>query len=192
MSTQRSGKIVWYRASLGRGVIRAGDGSQFFFGADGASGLDLEAGVLVDFGLTKGEGPIEATALAYTEGVRTVVHEPPAGRKTKGKKKTPTAKQRQAARKKAGTKPKPKPKGALPEGTMVSHPKLGSGHVVASTRTLVSVEFLSGGRKSFKPSTLTDLSGPDVPKAPKRKRRAAAKTKPKKEESRTVRRKKDP
>ena len=188
MAAPRHGKIVWYRASLGRGVVRSEEGSQFFFDAAAATGLDLEAGVQVDFSLTSGEGPTEATKLAYTNGERTIAYEPPPPKKTR---KQPTRKQRQAARKTKGPAKPKKPKGALPEGTMVSHPEYGSGHVVAHTRTLVSVEFLTGKRKSFKPSSLKDLSGPDVPKAPKRKKRAAPKAAAKKDDKRTVRRKKD-
>ncbi len=189
MSTSHKGKIVWFRPSMGRGVVRSEGGGQFFFDVSEASELDLEAGVQVEFGLSSGEGPTEAASLKYLDGVRTIAYEPPPAKKTK---KKPTRKQSQAARRAKGPAKPKKVKGALPEGTMVSHPDHGSGHVVASTKTLVSVEFLTGQRKSFKPSSLKDLSGPDVPKAPKRKKRAATKkTAKKKDESRTVRRKKD-
>lgn len=176
LPTRYQGQIVWYRASLGRGVVRSGDGIQFFFSAAAAEGLELEAGVQVDFGTSGGDGPTEAVRLRYTDGVRTVAYEPPPEPKSKAKKrKKPTRKQTQAARKaKAPAKPK-KPKGAMAEGTAVSHEEYGSGHVVAATKTLVSVEFLSGQRRSLKPSSLQDISGPDVPKAPTKKKRSAPK-----------------
>ena len=189
MSSPRKGKVVWFRPSMGRGVVRSEEGGQFFFDASQAAGLDLEAGVQVEFDLSSGDGPTEAASLRYLDGVRSIAYEPPPAKKTG--KKQPTRKQRQAARRSKGPAKPKKPKGALPEGTMVSHPEYGSGHVVASTKTLVSVEFLTGKRKSFKPSSLKDLSGPDVPKAPTRKRRTAPKKAAKKEETKTVRRKKD-
>jgi hypothetical protein len=189
MPTRFQGQIVWYRASLGRGVVRSGDGAQFFFSAKQAKGLELEAGVLVDFATGAHDGPTEALRLRYTGGVRTVAYEPPPEPKS-AKRKKPTRKKTQAARRaKAPAKPK-KPKGAMAEGTMVSHPEYGSGHVVAATKTLVSVEFLSGQRRSLKPSSIQDISGPDVPKAPKRKKRAAPKAKAAKTKGKkTVRRK---
>jgi hypothetical protein len=175
-------------------VVRSSDGSQFFFSAKQAKGLELEAGVLVDFATGAADGRTEALRLRYTDGVRSVAYEPPPEPKSK-KRKTPTRKQTQAARaKKAPAKPK-KVKGAMAEGAMVSHPEYGSGHVVAATKTLVSVEFLSGQRRSLKPSSVQDISGPDVPKAPKRKKRATPKAKATSSKgNKTVRRKttKDP
>jgi len=170
-------------------MIRASNGRQYFFSSDQAEGLDIAPGLRVEFDLVGDGGPQEARGIAYAGGKRQLeLHEVAKGRK---KGKQPTRKQRQAARRaKAAPKPPPKPM-AMPEGTMVNHPEWGAGHVVAATARVVSVEFLSGVRKSFKPSALVDLSGPDVPKAPKRRKRAPKKETKASPTKRVIRRRKD-
>jgi len=147
-------------------MVRAASGKQFFFDLGEASGLDLASGVLVEFELSSDDGPQEARSLQYSGGTRRVA--PPA---RPARAKQPTRKQRQAARRAVEAPRPPSKPVAMAEGTMVNHPKWGPGHVVAATTHLVSVEFLSGIRKTFKPAALADLSGPDVPKAPKKKKR---------------------
>ena len=187
MAIRRKGTVVWYRPPIGRGVVRAADGRQFFFDASEAQGLDLEPGVRLEFALSSDDRPTEAQELAYQDGTRTLdiaARPAPKGRQT-------TRKQRQAARRSKAEPATPRrPPGAMAEGTSVNHPEHGAGHVVAATANLVSVEFLSGRRKSFSPSALQDLSGPDVPKAPRRRKRAPKKTEPQPNGGRTVRRKK--
>jgi len=167
MTTRYNGTVLWFRVSSGKGMIRAQSGKQFFFDAGEAEGLDLASGVLVEFDLSSDGGPQEARALQYAGGKRQIA----VTSRPKKKTRQPTRKQRQAA-KRAVAAPVPRRPVAMEEGTMVNHPEWGPGHVVAATRQLVSVEFLSGVRKTFKPDALADLSGPDVPKAPKRRKRA--------------------
>ena len=168
MTNKHNGTVLWFRTTSGRGMVRAQSGKQYFFDAEQAADLDLSPGVLVDFELSSEGGPQEARSLSYMGGRRQVA----VTAQPKKKTRQPTRKQRQAA-KRAVEGPKiPSRPVAMAEGTMVNHPEWGPGHVVAATTHLVSVEFLSGVRKTFKPTALSDLSGPDVPKAPKRRRRA--------------------
>ena len=188
MSDKLSGTVLWHRPMAGRGMIRASNGRQYFFSTEEAEGLDIVPGLLVEFDLNDDGGPQEAHGLAYTGGTRQLeLHEVA---KSRRKGKQPTPKQRQAARRSRTPKPPPKPM-AMPEGTMVNHAEWGPGHVVAATARLVSVEFLSGVRKTFKPTALADLSGPDVPKAPKRRKRAPKKDTPASSSKRVIRRRKD-
>lgn len=168
MTTKHNGTILWYRNTSGKGMVRAQSGKQYFFDAAEAVDLDLSPGVLVEFELSSGTGPQEARTLRYEGGRRQVK----VTAKPKKKTRQPTPKQRQAARRAVEAPKPPSRPVAMAEGTMVNHPEWGPGHVAAATTHLVSVEFLSGVRKTFKPAALSDLSGPDVPKAPKRRRRA--------------------
>jgi len=191
MNDNLNGTVLWHRPTAGRGMIKATNGRQYFFSSTEAEGLDVAPGLLVEFQLADDGGPQEARELRYAGGQRQVELLEVAKGLKKGNKQ-PTRKQRQAAtrsRKKAPAKPK-KPM-AMAEGTMVNHPEWGPGHVVAATARLVSVEFLSEVRKTFKPSALADLSGPDVPKAPKRRKRAPKKETPAASSKRVVRRPKD-
>jgi len=187
-----SGTVLWFRPTSGQGMVRADDGRQFFFKAAEAEDISPEAGLLVEFEATDpADGPVEARGLRLAGGKR-VVSPPRGAAPLKARKGAPTRKQRQAARRKKGVPEKPAKKLAMAEGTTVNHPQWGPGHVFAATEKLVSVEFYSGVRKSFKPSALQDLSGPDVPKAPKRRKRAPKKTEaPAKDGKRVVRRRKD-
>jgi hypothetical protein len=77
------------------------------------------------------------------------------------------------------------------DGAMVSHPKHGPGYVVATTEHLVSVEFLSGERKTFKPAVLRDIGGPDAPKAPRPQQRRPRVSTTDEGEDRVIRRRKE-
>jgi hypothetical protein len=190
MTDMLNGTVLWHRPTAGRGMIRATNGRQYFFSSDAAEGLDIAPGLLVEFHLGGDGGPQEACDVQYAGGRREVEIQEVA--KAKGRKgKVPTRKQRQAA---AGSRKKPaapKKPVAMALGTTVNHPEWGPGHVIAATARLVSVEFLSGVRKTFKPAALADLSGPDVPKAPKRRKRAPKKDTPKASDKRVIRRRKD-
>jgi hypothetical protein len=191
MTDKLNGSVLWHRPTAGRGMIRATNGRQYFFSSDAAEGLDIAPGLLVEFHLNDDGGPVEAHDVQYAGGRRQVELQDVAKAKKRGKGKQPTRKQRQAAaRSRKAPAPKKKPM-AMAEGTMVNHPEWGAGHVVAATATLVSVEFLSEVRKTFKPSALADLSGPDVPKAPKRRKRAPKKETSKASTKRVIRRTKD-
>jgi hypothetical protein len=185
-----AGIVLWFRPASGRGMVRADGGRQYFFGAEAAGGLELAPGVMIDFTLSDEGGPVEAVDLAYKDGQRTV-----AGKQKepvrRGGGKQPTKKQRQAAKRKVQVPPPPARRVAMKEGTPVNHTQWGSGHVVATTEHRVSVEFLSGVRKTFKPTSLTDLSGPDVPKAPEKRRRGKKKATAPKSTHRTIRRSRD-
>ena len=181
MSSRMSGTVLWFHPSSGRGMIRAENGRQFFFDVASAAKLDLTPGLRVEFDLSGEGGPVEARNLRYEGGQ----HKVAPLRKPSGKG-TPTRKERQAARRSVAPKPPPGPSLAMKEGTMVNHLEWGPGHVVAATAHLVSVEFLSGVRKTFKPTALADLSGPDVPKAPTRRRRTRAAKETRKESGRRV------
>ena len=189
MTSLCKGTVLWFRELSGRGMVREAGGRQYFFTKEEAHDLTLEPGLMVEFQLSEPEaGPPEAMALRYEGGRRNITTLYSAN---KPKGRVPSAKQRQAA-KRSKTKPvtKAKPKGAMEDGLMVSHPEWGAGHVVASTKKLVSVEFLSGTRKTYKPSELKDISGPDAPKAPKRRKRKKAAEEPVKSGKAVVRRKK--
>ncbi len=187
-----TGVVLWFRPTSGQGMVRGDDGKQFFFRAAQAAEIHPEAGLQVRFELTSpGDGPVEAVALRLA-GERRVVSPPVGARPTRAGKGAPTRKQRQAARRASGGPERPARKLAMAEGTTVNHPVWGPGHVFAATEKLVSVEFYSGVRMSFKPSALQDLSGPDVPKAPRRRKRAPKKTEePRSGGRRVVRRRKD-
>lgn len=186
-----SGIVLWFRATSGQGMVRVDNGQQFFFHAEEAADISPEAGLHVRFQLSAaGEGPLEARALQQ-DGERRVVSPPIGAKPVRARKGTPTRKQSQAARRTRGAPEKPVRKLAMKEGTTVNHPQWGPGHVFAATEKLVSVEFYSGVRKSFKPSALQDLSGPDVPKAPKRRKRAPKKTAPRTPDKKVIRRRKD-
>ncbi len=189
MTSLCKGTVLWFREMSGKGMVREAGGRQYFFAAEEAEDLTLEPGLMVEFELSEPEtGPPEAKSLQYEGGRRNITTLYSAN---KPKGRVPSAKQRQAA-KRAKRKPAvpKKPKGAMEDGLMVSHPEWGAGHVVASTKKLVSVEFLNGQRKTYKPSELKDISGPDAPKAPKRRRRKKAAAAPAKSGKNTVRRKK--
>ena len=188
MTQKLNGTVLWHRPTAGRGMIRATNGRQYFFSSDAAEGLDIAPGLLVEFDLADDGGPLEALDVQYAAGRRQVEIQDVA-KSRRGKQ--PTRKQRQAAARTHRTPAPPKKPMAMPEGTMVNHPEWGPGHVVAATARLVSVEFLSGVRKTFKPTALADLSGPDVPKAPKRRKRAPKKDTPQASSKRVIRRPKD-
>ncbi len=184
-----AGIVLWFRATSGRGMVRADNGRQFFFGAAQAEGLDIAPGVMIEFTLSDADGPVEAVDLAYKDGQRTVAGMDKEPVKKRGRK-TPTKKQRQAAKRKVSAPVLPSKRVAMKEGTPVNHPQWGAGHVVATTEHRVSVEFLSGVRKTFKPDSLADLSGPDVPKAPPKRKRAKKTAAAPRSTHRTIRRSK--
>ncbi len=188
MTDKLNGSVLWHRPTAGRGMIRATNGRQYFFSSDAADGLDIAPGLLVEFTLSDDGGPAEARDVQYAGGRRQVELQDVAKAKKRGKGKVPTRKQRQAAARSRKKPDPPKKPVAMPLGTTVNHAEWGPGHVIAATAKRVSVEFLSGVRKTFKPDALADLSGPDVPKAPKRRKRAPKKETPKATTKRVIRR----
>ncbi len=182
-----SGTIAWFRATSGRGMIDEDGGHRYFFDGAEAADLDVEAGLRVEFAVRHVDGgATEAFRLRYQGGRRTVHAgatgrpEGEARRKTSaggggGARTSGRGASRRTAGRTGGTSPPAAAKAppAMREGTMVSHPEHGPGHVVAATRHLVSVEFLSGERKTYRPDVRRDIGGPVAPGAPRRRGRRA-------------------
>ncbi len=180
MDDQLSGKVLWFRPASGQGMVKADDGRRFFFREISARGVQPEEGLRVAFHLGRSEGGgLEALGFELEGGFRKVEAVILEGTRVEKKKQEGAAKAKAAPRSSSKVVPKPRPsKGAMPMGTAVSHPMWGPGHVVAATPTVVSVEFLTGIRKSFSPEEIADVSGPSAPKAPEprtRKKKEAEK-----------------
>lgn len=180
-----NGTVLWYRPTMGRGLVKADTGKRFFF--SGADAVDAVAGLRIAFRVEppSGGGPVEATGLGLEGGVRTVLDpveylpQPKVKKRAPAKKKQGSAAKR-PSKKKVPAKPKKAPGAAMAAGTPVSHADFGAGHVVSSTKTLVRVEFLNGEERSLPVAEIEDVSGQRGTPAPTRRKRAppAAPSKP--------------
>ncbi len=188
-----SGTVLWYRPTMGRGMVKADSGKRLFFGE--AAEVDAVAGLRISFAIdtpTAG-GPSEAAQLQLEGGVRNVLDpveylpQPKVKKRAAAKKKTGTA----AKKKKAPARPKKKKKGeAMAVGTPVGHKEFGAGHVLSSTKAFVRVEFLSGEERSIPLADLEDVGGNRGAPAPTRRKRAPAKAAAAPEGRKSVTRKK--
>ncbi|MCK6527834.1 hypothetical protein L6R50_09815 [Myxococcota bacterium] len=184
MEERLIGKVLWYRPQSGQGMVRADDGRRFFFRDVAARQVGPEEGLRVIFevGRPEGGGSVEALSLALEGGHRRLEAVMPDAQRLEKKRQEGAARANvergPRAKKAPPPSPRPLPNVAMQPGTAVNHPMWGPGHVVAATATVVSVEFLSGIRKSFKPEDLADLSGPAAPKAPEKRVRTPARTEP--------------
>gem|GEM_PF-1810455 len=123
-----NGTVLWYRPTMGRGLVKADTGKRFFF--SGADAVDAVAGLRIAFRVEppSGGGPVEATGLGLEGGVRTVLDpvEYLPQPKVKVKKRAPAKKKQGSAakrpsKKKVPAKPKKAPGAAMAAGTPVEY-----------------------------------------------------------------------
>lgn len=165
--SSEAGTVLWYRPTLGKGMVVADSGRRLFF--SGVADLDPSAGLRLRFeiGAPPSGGPVEAINVCLLGGQRTMVEPPPAEppkKKTVRKRTTSTKTPRAKA---TGPKPKQgearrlvrKPGEALAEGTAVFHSERGAGHVRNSSKEFARVEFMSGETLTVSVSELTNVEG---------------------------------
>ena len=161
--TFQDGAIVWYRPTVGRGVVRLAGGKQYQF----ASIVDLDnpvANLKVRVRVSTENGRPVAVVHGLPGGVREMVEPPPPPKKAKTTRRKAAAKKspakKTAARKSRATgkanKLKPKPDGSLPVGMSVRHETFGQGFIVMSSPKVARVKF-EVDERSVKVKDLTVL-----------------------------------
>jgi len=149
-TTFLDGAIVWYRPTLGRGMVRLTGGRQFAVArVEGVT--EIVPYLRVRVTLEEDGGRTVAVIYQLENGAREIL-EPPAPppkkkraapRKKKAGAAAPRKKKAPAKKKAAGkaAKLKPKADGSLPVGMSVRHETFGQGFVVVSSPTVARVKF---------------------------------------------------
>ena len=177
--TDQSGTVLWYRTTMGRGMVKGDDGRRLFFADD--CGVEAVSGLRIAYAITApaSGGAPEASGLTLEGGARSVLDpteylpQPKVKKRATAAKKKGTAAKKPAKAKKVPARPKKAPGAAMAAGTPVSHADFGAGFVLSSTKTFVRVEFLSGEERSLPFAEIEDVGGKRGAPAPTRKKRAA-------------------
>ncbi len=161
------GTVLWFRPEVGRGVVKANDGRQFFF--DGNCSIDDPVkGLLVHVRTVTDDDQTRRVELRLPEGGRQFATVDPTPKPAATKRRTVKSK---SSKTRSTRTPKTGPKRgvvqrvvrageSLERGISVFHPAHGQGFVVLSTRSMARIRFMpSQEERSVRVADLEVLEG---------------------------------